>query len=161
MSLFINMEESKICRSCGKSKPLSQYYNNKLMKSGKANSCKICSGLGIKVMKNDIPKFNKEYSKFDDNWGKLFAVTSETYSLMYEFLSKIGYDTSKDIHQQFLDRWNPESKKPMKYKKRSACSINFYLPNGEKNITNKKLLREKKYQEQKKSPPINDEDFGL
>jgi hypothetical protein len=51
----------------------------------------------------------------------------------------MGYDVNKDVHQQFLDKWNPQSNKKMKYGKRSLNSMNAYLPNGEKNPKNKRF----------------------
>jgi hypothetical protein len=64
------------------------------------------------------------------------GVSKEDYHSMYEFLRGIGYDVDGgDVHQQFLDKWNPHVKgKKMKYKKRTSSKLqNTYLPNGERN----------------------------
>jgi hypothetical protein len=66
-------------------------------------------------------------------------VSREDYLLMYEFLKGCGYDVTKDINQQFLDKWNVGLKKPMKYKKRPSNSVNTYLWNGEPNPQYKKF----------------------
>jgi len=70
---------------------------------------------------------------------RMSMVSKEDYRLMYEFLEGNGYDITKDIHQQFLDKWNVGLKKPMKYKKRHSNSITSYLWNGEKNPEYKKF----------------------
>ena len=124
--------EEKICKACLIEKPLKEFYKSKIMKSGYLNVCKLCRAEG-----NLIPKEDKDY-KSKDTYGKMAPTTKKDYEMLYEFLSKIGYDVNQDIHQQFLDKWNPKCVKPMKYKNRPKLAINGYLPNGEKNPNKKK-----------------------
>jgi hypothetical protein len=79
------------------------------------------------------PKFNIEWSKNDAYIYRLNGVSQEDFRVMYEFLKGFGYDIHNDIHQQFLDRWNPVSKKPIKYKERNYRNLNKYLSDGTKN----------------------------
>jgi len=148
------MEEKKLCKACLIEKSLNQFYTSKAMKDGYMNTCKICKRDGKKIHReyDTPPKFNRTYSKLDNSYGKMYQVSQEDYRVMYEFLAIAGYDIEKDIHQQFLDRWNPQCKKPMKYRKRASNSVNSYLPNGERNPDNRKHLFHEKSKEQKKSP---------
>ena len=86
------------------------------------------------------PKFNRMWSNFDDNFMKMKMVSKEDYMQMWEFLARCGYDITKDVAQQFVDKWNATSKnKPMKYKKRPSNSINSYLWNGKTNFENRRF----------------------
>lgn len=132
----------KECKICKTVKPLQDYYVCKQCSDGHLGICKVCkkSGKNLKSLQYKQPKFNKEWSKFDDNFMKMKFVTKDNYRLMYDFLARCGYDISKDIHQQFIDKWNATSKnKPMKYNKRGYNSINSYLWNGETNVVNKRF----------------------
>ena len=133
----------KECKICKVTKPLKDYHNCQKCGDGHLGICKVCkkSGKTIRDMKpKKQPKFNRMWSNFDDNFMKMKMVNKEDYRSMYEFLKGCGYDITKDIHQQFIDKWNVEvKKKPIKYKKRGSNSINTYLWNGEPNPQYKKF----------------------
>ena len=66
--------------------------------------------------------------------------TKQDYMDMWEILSLMGYDLEnpeKDIHQQFLDKFNVYEKYPMKYRKRKHGFESYILPNGELNPASK------------------------
>ena len=144
------------CKICKVTKPLNDFFGCKACISGHLGVCKVCkkSGKTIRGESGAQHKFNIKWSKRDDNFMRMSMVSKEDYRLMYEFLKGNGYDITKDIHQQFLDKWNVGLKKPMKYKKRQINSINSYLWNGEKNPENEKHRT-------KKTPPITGEVFEL
>jgi len=138
--LFYMEKECKICKV---TKPLKEYFSCQKCGDGHLGICKVCkkSGKTIRDMNpKKQPKFNRMWSNFDDNFMKMKVVTKDDYRSMYEFLKGCGYDVSKDIHQQFIDKWNATSnKKPLKYKDRGSNSINSYLWNGEINPANKRF----------------------
>ena len=138
------MENRKICKACDIEKPVTDYHKNPKMKTGRANVCKKCVALGKRIRKENVSSIEAQlkWDRIKEEKTRLSFVSKEDYLLMYEFLRGIGYDTDGDIHQQFLDKWNPHVKgKLMKKKKRRSTSLNAYLPNGEFNPdrkTNKK-----------------------
>lgn len=134
------MEETRICKACDVEKPLNKFHSCKNCSQGTVGVCKVCKSKGLKVPKDyKVPKFNQNWSLTDDKLMHIHGVSKEDYLSMYEFLRGIGYDVEQDVHQQFLDKWNPVSKKRMKYKKRNELkSLNTYLPNGEKNPLKRK-----------------------
>ena len=144
------------CKICKITKPLNDFFGCKKCISGHLGVCKICkkSGKTIRGESGAQHKFNIKWAKRDDIFMRMSMVSKEDYRLMYEFLEGNGYYITKDIHQQFLDKWNVGLKKPMKYKKRHSNSINSYIGNGEPNPEYKKFIN-------KKSPSITDEDFEL
>ena len=132
----------KECKICKVIRPFKDYYSCLQCSDGKLGVCKICKKAGktLRELNPKEHKFNVKWSKRDDIFMRMSMVTKEDYLLMYEFLKGCGYDTTKDIAQQFIDKWNVEvKKKPMKYKKRSSNSINTYLWNGEPNPEYKKF----------------------
>ena len=146
MTLFIIMEEKKICKACGIEKPVTEYHKNPKMKTGRANVCKKCVALGVRI--TDPNKASVEtqlkWEKLREDKSRLSPAKPEDYQVLYEFLTIMGYDVNGDVHQQFLDKWNPGVKgRKMKYKKRNGNSANIYLPNGEKNPKHKRFKEEK------------------
>ncbi len=146
----------KECKICKVTKPYNDFFGCKKCSTGCLGVCKVCKKAGktIRGESGKPPKFNIKWSKRNDNFMKMYVVGKEDYRLSYEFLKSSGYDITKDIHQQFLDKWNVGLKKPMEYKKRPSNSINSYNWIGEKNPEYKKYPN-------KKSPSITDEDFEL
>ena len=71
----------------------------------------------------------------EERFFSLNGVKKEDYVTMWELLQQMGYNTDKDkdIHQQFLDRHNPSSKKPMKYKNRALSDRSQWYADGSKN----------------------------
>ena len=138
------MEERKVCKACDVEKPVTDYHKNPKMRTGRANVCKKCVALGKRIRKENVSSIEAQlkWDRIKEEKTRLSFVSKKDYLLMYEFLRGIGYDTDGDIHQQFLDKWNPHVKgKLMKKKKRRSTSLNAYLPNGEVNPnkkTNKK-----------------------
>jgi hypothetical protein len=133
----------KECKVCKVTKPLKDYFTCKGCLDGHLGICKVCKKSGKTVratLPQKQPKFNRMWSNFDDNFMKMKMVSKEDYLQMWEFLARCGYDITKDVAQQFVDKWNATSKnKPMKYKKRPSNSINSYLWNGETNPENRRF----------------------
>lgn len=126
--------KTKVCKACLLEKTLDKFHKCPKCFEGTINICKICKSKGLKISRDYVkPKFNIEWSKNDAYIYRLNGVSQEDFRVMYEFLKGFGYDIHNDIHQQFLDRWNPVSKKPIKYKERNYRNLNKYLSDGTKN----------------------------
>jgi hypothetical protein len=135
--------ETKICNACQIEKTIDSFYRCKGCHQGRATICKICKMQGKKSqkVKETLHPFNQEFRRSEKQHYTLAGCTLEDYLQMYDIMRLIGYDVEKgDIPQQFLDRHNPNLKKPMKYKKRDYKTENHYLPDGSINP----LSRQKK-----------------
>lgn len=120
-----------ICNACLSEKDISSFYKCKECKDGVSKICKLCKIKGMKSQKSEdyIHPFNLEFRRTEERHFSLAGCSKSDYEQMYQLLTRMGYDVEKDIHQQFLDRYNPELDKPMKYKKRKGRP-SFFLPDG-------------------------------
>jgi hypothetical protein len=95
------------CRDCNDYKPSTEF-----------NKCSKCPfGLHIlckehhreqnrKQYQNNKLKEKKKLTKDDMSYLRISFPTENDYLLMKKFLEKLGYDTSKNIHNQFMERHN-------------------------------------------------------
>ena len=130
------MEEKKICSVCKIEKSIESFYRCNKCLNGRVSICKICKQKGLRVNKDHIiHPFNQMWRQSEERFFSLNGVKKEDYVTMWELLQQMGYDTDKDkdIHQQFLDRHNPSSKKPMKYKNRALSDRSQWYADGSKN----------------------------
>lgn len=84
------------CRSCGKHKPETEFYNKKDGTFGKAARCKL--------------HYNNK-DKDDDgsmNYLHLNPLTEDDFKTTREVLERLGYDftTTETIHEQFMRKHN-------------------------------------------------------
>lgn len=84
----------KMCISCGDIKPMKSFYKSKRYLDGYMSRCKEC-------YKNSIFK-DKDYPSFGAI--NIAQIDKDSFNDMNEVLSSMQYDTSKDIHQQFIER---------------------------------------------------------
>jgi len=84
---------SYFCRICGTYKPEDHFYRRKDSKWGVDYKCKIHSS------KRDV-----EHDP-DMDYLKLDPLTEEDFIQSSILLQKLGYDITKNIHEQFLDRY--------------------------------------------------------
>ena len=103
--------KSKICCSCKKEKELKAFYKNGYVSSGYDGRCKLCRKKNLKC------RGNKERVKVGrpklQNAPQLWNVRKEDWIETFEFLKSMGYDLSKNIHEQFCVRHNLEPRKRM------------------------------------------------
>ena len=120
--------DKKICKACNIEKPIKQFYKNNVFKDGYDSRCKICKSQNKKIYKGDgdWKKVKPYQQKWEDQFN-IKAAHKEDFLLMYEFITKIGYDVNQDVHQQFCDKHN------LKYKKRVKKIYNLFLPDGSRN----------------------------
>ena len=124
------------CNACGIEKQKSSFYKGQKCKDGISKICKTCKlqGKHSQKIKEKPHPFNQEFRRSEKQHYTLAGCTLEDYLQMYDIMEKMGYDFGKgNIHQQFLDRHNPNLKKPMKYKKRDYNTENHFLPDGSVN----------------------------
>lgn len=100
------MEETKLCKVCGKTKKLSQFYKDHKMSKGRMSRCKICFNAGKTIYKIVNPRTTGFSSPLD--LYLRFPCESD-YRKMYELLSNLGYNVCGDIHKQFCDKYNLET----------------------------------------------------
>jgi len=125
--------EKKICKACLIEKSIDSFYRCKNCVNGRAGTCKICKQKGNKIVRDKIHPFNLMWRKNNTDFFSMNRVTKEDYVLMWQLLEKLGYDTSKDVHQQFMDKVNSNQDKPLKIKKRAMGKQARWLANGELN----------------------------
>lgn len=80
---------SYFCSICGKYKPEKEFYNSKKHKWGKDPRCRL-----------HFTKRDKDDDR-KDNHLKFTRVTEQDFIGARELLQHLGYDTSKDVHEQF------------------------------------------------------------
>lgn len=85
---------SYFCSICGMYKPEKEFYNRKNSTWGKEPRCKL-----------HFTKRDKDDDR-NDSHLKLQRVTKDDFIGARLLLQKLGYDTSKDVHEQFKKRHN-------------------------------------------------------
>jgi hypothetical protein len=91
--------ETKVCKACGIEKDIKQYHTAKGIGDGYTARCKKCKLDGLL-----IPKEKKE--KIEYRPLTLAAPSMEDYIETYSTLKVMGYDLTKDIHEQFCKKYN-------------------------------------------------------
>jgi hypothetical protein len=131
------MEETKICAACEIEQSIDEFWGDSSLEGGHNRRCRTCVRARILIpIERRINKFTEETRK---------ANLKDEYDTLYLFLERIGYDLTKDIHQQFLDRHNQKLKVPMKYQKKRKSDMPAFFPDGTYNEEYKhrnKYLRE-------------------
>lgn len=103
----INLLETKVCKACGVVKQLKRFQ--KLPSGNRGNVCNLCKSLGNKIKKDG----EKKTPPRKNNALQLGNVGIKDYRSMYEYLEKIGYSLTEDIHEQFCKKYGltPTKKK--------------------------------------------------
>lgn len=82
--------ETKVCKECGQSLPISNFSKNKATKDGLANYCKKCDKERRRKSSGGITqqgvKATLKMSDFDDNM--LFAMTFQIGGIIWMILNK-------------------------------------------------------------------------
>lgn len=83
------------CRICGKYLPQDQFYKRKDSKWGLDSKCKL-----------HYKKMEKEDDDAEMDYLKLSPLKESDFIHATELLQLLGYDTTKNIHEQFKKRNN-------------------------------------------------------
>lgn len=122
-------EGYKICLICNQRLLAKDNYLRRTINTdGYEYRCLDC----FRLSRRDYSKIRRDKQKEEmDSIGmaKMTQCSLQDYMNMYEFLRKIGYDTTKDCHQQFLDRHDLN----IPYRERKSSQLNMYLHDGTKN----------------------------
>ena len=105
----------KVCRKCNETKPLSHFYMRSDMIGGHVNQCKSCHA-------DYQREYKKKLQKESGNEPRMAATQKSDYCIAFRWLKVMGYDLSKDIHQQFVEKHN------LKYKNRPYVNKRKYEP---------------------------------
>ena len=116
------MEETKICAACEIEKPLIEFWMDRQNPDGLNRRCRTCVNARIKIPLDRMLKKVTEQTVKDR--------LKRDYDTVYGLLEVIGYDLTKDLHQQFLDRHNQYSKVPMGYQKKRKSEMPAFYPDG-------------------------------
>ena len=110
--------KSKICCACNKEKEITSFYKNAMMPSGWEARCKTCRYEGCKCRKTKSYERSKNLTsgRPKSNAPQLWNVRKKDWIETFEFLKSMGYDLSKNIHEQFCERHNLKPRKRMKEK---------------------------------------------
>jgi hypothetical protein len=112
---------------CGVEKKLTSFSPNKNSRDGLHYYCKLCWTAKIKEYQKNKPKKVKEKEVIDTRF-RLINTTKEDWCKMFSIMKDMGYDLSKNIHQQFIEKHNLPAKKspagkPIKSYNPSDCGF--------------------------------------
>lgn len=125
--------EKQECKICKVEKSIESFYRCKNCLTGRLGVCKICKQKGLNIPKDKIHPFNQMWRKPESDFFSLNRVTKKDYELMWQLLAEMGYDTSKEIHPQFMEKVNSQTNKPIKVKRKTQKNRPKWLANGEEN----------------------------
>lgn len=104
--------KTKICCACKKEKDWNSFYRNALMPSGWESRCKVCKNTRVSCRAKKSKVIKVQYR----DAPHLHYVKKEDWIDTYDFLKLIGYDLTKNIHEQFCIKYNLEPKERTKEK---------------------------------------------
>ena len=100
------MNSSKACTVCGEVKPLSDYHNDIVAKSGKKSACKICVTDYAKTMRRLLKTRKTEVMKYKYSRKDLFNAHFTGYSVtkFQMFLASRKLRSMDMDREEFLKR---------------------------------------------------------
>ena len=98
----IKTSETRTCASCDVKKPINQFYRNNALIDGYEKRCKTCkiNNISSRVKAEPKEKYNAEVTM------NLVGLREDDFRSTYLFLQSIGYNLSKNIHEQFCLKYN-------------------------------------------------------
>ena len=118
--------ETRKCKKCGLEKDIQDYYYSST--NYRRLSCKSCYNDTQKLYKNklSIPLSSKDELVLGPR------TTPQDYEYMYKLMEVIGFDISKDIAKQFVEKWEKEGVH-LTYKPRQVKDTNLHYYDGSLN----------------------------
>jgi len=92
----------KVCNKCGKEKTLNSFHNCQRCSDGKNPVCSICINTGNRVRRGCGEKDGMDF--------RAGILSIKDYCRTLEILGQMGYDTTKNIHEQFCEKFNLPTK---------------------------------------------------
>jgi hypothetical protein len=95
-------KETRMCASCEVTKPINQFYRNNALIDGYEKRCKTCkiNNISSRVKAEPKEKYNAEVTM------NLVGLREDDFKSTYLFLQSIGYDLSRNLHEQFCEKYN-------------------------------------------------------
>jgi hypothetical protein len=116
----------KICSKCQVEKPTTEFY---LKQNKVVSQCKKCMlEYNKEYRKNNPDKGGYKKRTYNDTYINFRSFTTKDVSQVLMMLEKMGYDTSKDIHTQFIDRVNKKYGIVLKKKSKPKDNFTKYFP---------------------------------
>ena len=103
--------ETKVCCACNLEKPINYFYRNARLETGYEKRCKVCKRNKVKCRKSAEEKRERVGRPNLRDAPQLYNVKKKDWVEMYNFLKKIGYDLTKNIHEQFCKKHNLKPRK--------------------------------------------------
>jgi hypothetical protein len=101
----IKISETKLCIACDVKKPINQFYRNNALIDGYEKRCKSCKINNISSRVKAEPKsFGEKYNA--EVTMNLVGLREDDFRSTYLFLQSIGYDLSRNLHEQFCEKYN-------------------------------------------------------
>lgn len=94
----IKLPKRKICKVCGEYKLIEYFYAKKNDSSRIKETCRKCINSSEKNTKKRM--VDEKYTL------GLVGLNDDDFIEAFKFLKAIGYDLTKDIHQQFCEKHN-------------------------------------------------------
>ena len=104
--------KQKMCKACNMIKEIKSFHKNKLFRDGYDTRCKLCKQEGKTSTKKHTKKDFQKSIKDAENGLKLSSVRKEDWFGAYDLLSRMGYDLSGNISEQFCTKYG------LKYKEK-------------------------------------------
>lgn len=102
----------KTCSKCKEEKELSEFFNNKAMKDGKSNYCKVCHKKEAKNRKYNYHYDRREYA------NKWYAANKEREQEKRKSYRQSNSDKQREIHKEWYSKNKVEKlKKNAEYEK--------------------------------------------
>jgi ClpP class serine protease len=121
--------EKKLCSKCGIEKLKTDYYSNRRNKDKVQSQCKSCMNEYSKTYRvNNPDKTRYKKRTTEDTFINFRSFTPNDIKKIPLMLEKMGYDTTKDIHKQFIDRVNKKYGLNLKTKSKPKDNFSKYFP---------------------------------
>lgn len=99
--------KTKVCTKCGRELPLSDFYNNKSKKDGKASDCKYCYKEYNEANKEKIKEKRKEYyEKNKEKFKEYYKNNEDHYKKYYESNKERKKEYDKEYREKNKERKN-------------------------------------------------------
>jgi hypothetical protein len=121
------------CRECNKRKTLNFFYKSTNYVDGYSYLCRRCFTDKKNRVKEPKPVNKEKIKSSKDDMAKMTVCSKQDYMDMYAFFEKIGYDITKNISQQFCDKYD------LTYRERRNQDLSLYLPDGNKNPLHRRV----------------------
>ena len=121
--------EKKICSKCNLEKLTTEFYVKRENKDKFQSQCKDCMNEYNRLYRANNPdKAGYKKRTYEDTYINFRSFTPKDIIKVPLMLEKMGYDITKDIHKQFIDRVNKKYGLNLKTKSKPKDNFSKYFP---------------------------------